>query len=197
MAAPALAVPVVVNGSFEAPGTTGNTIPGWSIVPTWFGVVDSNSFPASDGAKSVWMGGTDTGGTDILSQTILGFTANSVYKLTFDMVPETCDLCGRPGAYMHMGLTGADIAAADFEAHTSVNSFFNSGWQAMSLTFTATGGAVTIAMHGDVSQHPSWEFGLDNFRISEIGTVPEPGSLALMGLGLAGLGFLRRKASAL
>jgi hypothetical protein len=36
-----------------------------------------------------------------------------------------------------------------------------------------------------------FDAGFDNFRVD--GAVPEPGSLGLLGLGLAGLGFMRRR----
>lgn len=190
---PAAAAPVIINPSFEI--GSGNTIPGWSIVPTWFGA--GSFWPASDGVQAVWMGATDTGGTDILSQTILGFTPGSSYTLTFDMVPENCDTCGRPGAYMHMDLLGADISVAKFEAHTALPTFFSTSpsnpWQAQSLTFMALAPSVTISMHGDISGGPSWEMGVDNFAVTAAIPEPETYAMLLAGLGLLGFAARRRK----
>ncbi|MCK2147787.1 PEP-CTERM sorting domain-containing protein [Marinobacter alexandrii] len=50
---------------------------------------------------------------------------------------------------------------------------------------------VAIASLAFRSNHDNDGFGIDNVTI---GKVPEPGTLALMGLGLMGIGFLRRRA---
>lgn len=67
----------------------------------------------------------------------------------------------------------------------------NEGVKDFDLLFWEQGGAADIFLWGMDRATGSWE-------VAQIGTVdvPEPGSMALFGLGLVGLGFARRKAKA-
>lgn len=54
--------------------------------------------------------------------------------------------------------------------------------------------AVKIALIGDASGFPIWTLDVKHEEFSVTSQVPEPGSIALLGLGVAGIGFARRKA---
>lgn len=62
--------------------------------------------------------------------------------------------------------------------------------------FNHSGSTLTITFSGPTTQTDEW-WGIDNVTISTVGTsVPEPAGIALLGLGLLGLGIGRRGAAA-
>jgi hypothetical protein len=63
-----------------------------------------------------------------------------------------------------------------------------------SLSFASTSSTLAITFAGDTSEPASNEFyGIDNVVVDTDASVPEPASLALLGAGIAGLGFFRRR----
>jgi hypothetical protein len=104
--------------------------------------------------------------------------------------------CGCPKLSQLLSLIGADVASQSFAAdcaNPNDNTFFGCapGWQDMSLTFTALASSIDFTWTADLVKSPrSWEFGFDNIRLTQ---VPEPSTLALIGIGLVGMGIARRR----
>ncbi|MCU1237066.1 MAG: hypothetical protein JWP63_5033, partial [Candidatus Solibacter sp.] len=79
--------------------------------------------------------------------------------------------------------------------YTATGSFVAGGWNTFTATYLGTstdaGSSITIAL---LSSGPQANF--DNVRLSDSTTVPEPATLAFLGLGLAAGAIFRRAKSA-
>jgi hypothetical protein len=162
---------IVVNGSFETGDTTGWTLGG----NTGFMGVECPGAPFAgpgDGNCDLFAGPIGSNGT--LSQT-LATIPGRFYSIDFDFRPDG----GTPSFF-----------SAVWDAQPALFSVTNpaaSPYQV--LHFGALATASTTSLTFNFRDDPGFLF-LDSVSVA----VPEPGSLALLGIGMAGLWWKRRKA---
>lgn len=176
-------------GPFARLAAGDSSIFGWDILNGGIDYIGSSIWDASDGTRSIDLDSATAGAPGSIEQTF-STTASLTYTVQFDMAGN---YAGGPAIKpLEVSIDGV---ASFFNFDSTGKSGTAMGWTNMMFSFVANDNLATLNFKS-LLVAPDTGFGaaIDNVSVdlSSV-TVPEPSSLALFGLGFAGIGFARKK----
>jgi hypothetical protein len=162
---------LVTNGGFE----TGN-FSGWTQFGNTgaTGVVGASQYVHS-GTFGAAFGAIDSPGGIFQS---LSTTVGATYAVSFWMSIDS----GTPNSMTFNWDDGADeLSLVDAPVQGMTH-----------YTYLLTASSASTDLRFNIRHDPNW-YGLDDISVNQVNAVPEPGSLALFGLGATALGLIRRR----
>lgn len=169
---------LVTNGNFE----TGN-LSGFSVDPNGIGYVGVDSEAPHAGAYSAFFAGTDPASPDTLTQT-LATDIGATYHISFWLQSEA-------------DANPDNMFSASFGNAVLLSLVNDAGFAYRNFTYDLVASSSSSVLSFMGYNAPT-AFDLDDISVTRVGSaeVPEPGSAALLGLGLIGMMRLRRKQAA-
>ncbi|MEI7458943.1 MAG: PEP-CTERM sorting domain-containing protein [Pirellula sp.] len=182
-----------LNGSFE------NGLTGWQTAVTGAGTVSVvTSYSSYNPVQGAFFAQITGGTADVYQTLSQTFTASagetlkgSAFFMTLDYLPFNDD------GYVRLTLGNEVLFQSSVGAlgNTSGNSS-GTAWTPFSYLFVSSG---TYTLEAGVINRldllADSVLGIDNVQLQSAQTVPEPATLSLLGMGLAGLAFARRRFS--
>jgi len=162
---------------------------GGALMPVGYGGFTWNNFWALDGVD--FGVGYKNGVVSANNVAVNGFGRPASFSsgTAFTLNDAFFTAAWNDGLNVHVVGTGAATYTTDFVVNTTspTRVFFN--WTGLtSVDISTSGGTPAYGYDGS-------HLALDNLTVDETVAVPEPATLALMSLGLAGAGVFRRKAA--
>lgn len=197
---------LIVNGSFETPDVdttsgmvggsgwqvyNGSQVAGWDVA-YGYGIEIQKSgtvVNAQHGDQYVELDSHGSNSNTAIYQLISGLTVGKEYELSFWYQPRTSNNRNDNGMDVFWGLPYDSV---EIDSIANVVRDASTDWVQYTYLLTAIDTTMELMMAADGQQNSLGAL-VDNVSLV---AVPEPGTLALLGLGLAGLGFARRKAAA-
>jgi choice-of-anchor C domain-containing protein len=198
---------LLTNGSFEigpSPGSFINLAAGSTAITGWTvsspGNIDyiGSLWAASQGSRSLDLEGS--AGTCVTPTNCPGGIQQAFTTIAGHQYLVTFDLAGNLFALPVIKTVTVSAAgqSKNFSFDVIGHSAGSMGWVLDSWTFTAAGPSTTLEFYTADKPATGWGPALDNVSAVDstvVGVVgvPEPATLSLLGLGLAGVCFLRRR----